>query len=85
MRTEDKYRVAFTFTVLTAAALLLSACSERPVTVYKQGSYQGKADTQPWAGEQFKGDKTAWETAVKNRNQAQNEYSRVMGSAKQGG
>jgi len=72
--------------ISATTALLLGACGERPTAVYKQGSYQGKADTQPWAGAQFKGDKTAWETAVKNRNQSQNEYSRVMGSTtKQGG
>jgi hypothetical protein len=46
------------------------------VMVYKQGQYQGKPDTQPWDNDQFKGDKVAWEAAIKKRNEAQNEYSR---------
>lgn len=56
----------------------LSACGERPQIVeYKQGKYQGKADTRPWEAPAFKGDKLAWENALRNRNQAQNEYKRV--------
>jgi len=56
----------------------LAACGERPQIVeYKQGKYQGKADTRPWESAAFKGDKTAWENALRNRNQAQNEYKRV--------
>jgi hypothetical protein len=56
----------------------LSACGERPQIVeYKQGKYQGKADTRPWDGPAFKGDKLAWENALRNRNQSQNEYKRV--------
>ena len=69
-------------------ALGLGACGERDqVTVYKQGKYQGKPDTKPWENDPAaslyttskwgKGDKTSWETAVKARNLAQNEYSRV--------
>jgi hypothetical protein len=46
------------------------------VTVYKQGKYQGKPDAQPWDNDLFKGDKLAWETAIKKRNEGQNEYSR---------
>jgi hypothetical protein len=46
------------------------------VTVYKQGKYQGKPDSQPWENDLFKGDKLAWETAIKKRNEGQNEYSR---------
>jgi hypothetical protein len=58
-------------------------CGERPnVTVYKQGQYQGKPDKQPWDNDQFKGDKLAWETAIKQRNEGQNEYSRATPSAK---
>jgi hypothetical protein len=65
--------------VVIAAALALGAagCGESPtVTVYKQGKYQGKPDTQPWDNDLFKGDKLAWETAIKKRNEGQNEYSR---------
>lgn len=61
-------------------AAALAGCGERPLTVYKQGTYQGKKDSQPWDSERFKGDKAAWERAVKDRNMAQNEYARVVPS-----
>jgi hypothetical protein len=62
----------------TAAALVLgvAGCGEQAVTVFKQGQYQGKPDQQPWDNTQFKGDKVAWENAIKKRNEGQNEYSR---------
>jgi hypothetical protein len=65
---------------VAAAVLFVAAgCGESPsVTVYKQGQYQGKPDTDPWAGEAFKGDRGAWEKAIKARNEGQNEYSRVV-------
>ena len=66
---------------LAAAVLALGAagCGESPsVTVYKQGQYQGKPDTRPWDGDAFKGDRAAWEKAIKARNEGQNEYSRVV-------
>jgi ABC-type glycerol-3-phosphate transport system substrate-binding protein len=60
------------------AAAVLAGCGEdRPATAYKQGKYQGKTDTEPWSGGEFKGDKAAWENAIKQRNQAQNEYQRM--------
>jgi hypothetical protein len=69
--------------VLAAVAALpwvAAGCGEKPtVTLYKQGQYQGKPDRQPWDNDQFKGDKTAWEKAVKARNLGQNEYVRVSG------
>ncbi len=66
-----------------AAALPFAAagCGEQQaVTVYKQGQYQGKRDKEPWDNDQFKGDKVAWEKAVKARNNGQNEYTRISGS-----
>ena len=64
-----------------AAAAVVAAsagCGEKAqVTVYKQGQYQGKPDKQPWDNDQFKGDKLAWDKAIKARNTAQNEYARV--------
>jgi hypothetical protein len=66
-----------------AAALPFAAagCGEQQsVTVFKQGQYQGKLDKEPWDNDQFKGDKVAWEKAVKARNNGQNEYTRVSGS-----
>jgi len=79
--------------ILAGAALALaaglSACGEREqVIVYKQGKYQGKPDGKPWESDPAAslytsskwtpGDKTSWESAVKTRNLAQNEYNRVQ-------
>ena len=64
---------------LAVAAVLpfaVAGCGEQQVTVYKQGQYQGKPDQQPWDNDRFKGDKVAWENAIKKRNEGQNEYSR---------
>jgi hypothetical protein len=56
----------------------LAACGERPQDItYKQGTYQGKQDTRPWDNELFKGDQKAWELALKDRAQSQNEYKRA--------
>jgi hypothetical protein len=63
---------------LAGSMVLLAGCGEKqPVTVYKQGQYQGKPDKQPWDNAQFKGDKLAWENAIKARNGSQNEYARA--------
>jgi len=70
------------------AAALVSGCGEREqVVVYKQGKYQGKPDTKPWdddpgsalytTSKWTRGDKASWETAMRSRNQAQNEYTRA--------
>ena len=60
-------------------ALLAAGCGERPtVTEFKKGQYQGKPDTQPWSGAQFKGDRIAWESAIKARTNNQNEYTRAV-------
>ena len=65
--------------IAVALPLVAAGCGEKPtVTVYKQGQYQGKSDTRPWEGEPFKGDKVAWEKAVKARNGNQNEYARIV-------
>lgn len=72
-------RRAMLFLLVAALPLgWLAGCGEdRPTTAYKQGTYQGKVDTQPWGGAEFKGDKAAWENAIKQRNQSQNEYLRM--------
>ena len=70
-------------------ALGLGACGERDqVTVYKQGKYQGKPDTKPWDNDPAaslhttskwnKGDQASWESTVKTRSLAQNEYARTQ-------
>ena len=65
---------------LAGAALLgLAACSEVPqVTVYEQGQYRGKTDTRPWEDSEFKGDRAAWEKALKQRARNQSEYNRIQ-------
>lgn len=64
--------------VAAAMSLLAAGCGEKTqVTVYKQGQYQGKPDKQPWDNDQFKGDRAAWDKAIKARNDGQNEYKRV--------
>jgi hypothetical protein len=68
--------------IVAAASVLAGAagCGEKPtVTVYRQGQYQGKPDMRPWDNDRFKGDRAAWESAVKRRNLDQNEYVRVSG------
>ena len=60
-----------------AVAFGLAACGERPQVIeYKQGSYQGKTDQPPYAGTPWNGNKTEWETAIRTRNQYQNDYKR---------
>ena len=62
----------------SAFALGLAACGERPQVVnYKQGTYQGKPDTKPYASAPYNGSKEQWEQAIRTRNQAQNEYKRT--------
>jgi len=73
--------------VVAAATFGVSACGEKPQDAPMQsGKYQGKPDTHPWEGDslahgtsEFKrGDKAAWENALKARAQAQNEYARTQ-------
>jgi len=78
--------------VIGVAALIVTAglagCGEQEqVVVYQQGKYQGKPDTKPWdsdpgasvytSSKWTKGDQSSWETALKSRNQNQNEYVRI--------
>jgi hypothetical protein len=75
-------RKALAIAAAVALAAAAAGCGEKSsVIVYKQGQYQGKPDNQPWDKE-FKGDKLAWETAIKKRNDGQNEYSRGTPTAK---
>lgn len=73
-------RTALAMAAAVALAAAAAGCGEKAtVTVYKQGQYQGKPDMQPWDNNQFKGDRAAWENAVKARNLGQNEYVRISG------
>ena len=72
--------------ILTIAALfVLAGCGEREqATEFKRGKYQGKPDTQPWSnaplayesGKWAQGDRTSWETQIKDRQGWQNERRR---------
>lgn len=58
--------------------MMLAGCGEQQaVTVYKQGQYQGKPDTQPWNNAQFNNDRSSWENKIKARTESQNEYARA--------
>lgn len=69
-----------------ALGLMLSACAERPQDLGVGGatSSKAKADTKPWqadstayaTGDFAKGDQKAWEQALRQRAQSQNEYTR---------
>lgn len=72
--------------LVVAAAAFAAGCGEKPQDApIKSGKYQGKPDTRPWEGDKLafdsgnfkRGDKEAWESALKNRAQSQNEYVRV--------
>jgi len=55
------------------SAGLLAGCGETAQTV---GDYRGKTDAKPYE-QNYGGDKAKWESALRARNQTQNEYKRV--------
>jgi hypothetical protein len=69
------------------AAAGLAGCGERghQVVNYKQGVYQGKADSKPWdnaplaygTSKWTQGDEKSWETQIKGRQLSQNEDKRI--------
>lgn len=62
------------------SVLAITGCGEsQKVTVFKQGTYQGKKDVAPWDSPDFKGNKSAWENAINTRTLGQNEYVRITG------
>jgi hypothetical protein len=72
--------------VALAAALLLAGCMEveQGAGPAKTGRYQGKPDTAPWSNAPLadgprwtSGDHASWETEIKQRQTAQNEYQRI--------
>jgi len=68
-------RASIALALLAGGALALAGCGERPQVVnYKQGSYQGKPDTPPYSNAPFNGNEQQWDTAIRARNMAQNEY-----------
>lgn len=70
-----------TFLILAASAALV-ACGEKEQTA---NSSAAKPDTKAWQGADSpyvltdwkKGDKTSWESQIRNRGQLQNEYNRT--------
>ena len=75
------YRAAARLAIAVGAgAFLLSVagCGERPQVIeYKQGTYQGKPDTPPYSNAPWNGNKDAWDKALAQRAQNQNEYKRT--------
>jgi len=66
------------FALVALGAFALAACGERPQVInYKQGKYQGKPDTPPFASAPYNGNEQQWDTAIRTRNLAQNEYKRI--------
>ena len=65
---------------IAAAALALAACHEIPQDAVKP--YAGKEDTKAYAGDVFKGDKVAYEKALGDRAQFQNDYAATREAAK---
>ena len=63
--------------LIVAVAGLCAACHEIPQDAAKP--YAGKEDTKAYAGDKFKGDKAAYEQALAQRAQTQNEYVRTGG------
>jgi len=66
--------------LLAAAGLALAACNEIPQDAAKP--YAGKEDTKAYAGDRFKGDKVAYEKALSERAQYQNDYAPTREAAK---
>jgi len=62
------------------AALFLAACNEVPQDAVKP--YAGKEDTKAYAGDTFKGDKVAYEKALADRTQYQNDYAPFRAAGK---
>ena len=80
-------KIAIAGAALVVVAAMTGCGEKEQVVVYHQGKYQGKSDTKPWENDpgaslyttsKWKGgDKGSWETALRSRNQSQNEYTRV--------
>jgi hypothetical protein len=60
------------------AALAAASCGELPQDGAKP--YAGKADTQPHAGDLYKGDKARYERTLAERAGFQDEYPRTGGA-----
>ncbi len=58
------------------AVAALAGCHEIPQDAAAK-PYAGKQDTKAYAGDRFKGDKDAYEKALSQRAQTQNEYIRT--------
>lgn len=72
---------------VVAAAIVLPGCLEveQTATPSRQGKYQGKPDSKPWENTPLayenakwgKGDRTAWEEQIKQRQLGQHEDRRI--------
>ena len=79
-------RKLFFFTLSIFLTVGVTACGEpEQVVSYKQGKYQGKPDTKPYdnaplayeSAKWTKGDRTSWETQIKQRQLGQHEHKRI--------
>ncbi len=59
--------------LMLLAAGLMAGCLEKSQVA---GEYRGKIDAKPYEAN-FGGDKAKWESALRTRNQSQNEYKRM--------
>ena len=63
-----------------ASVFALAACGEIPQDAPKP--YAGKEDTKAYAGDRFNGDKAAYEKALAERADFQNDYIRTRSTYK---
>jgi hypothetical protein len=66
----------------SAAAFLVSGCTEIDQTAKTQKVYAGKKDERPYDGKEFSADKAKWEGTLKERSKGQNEYLRTQTAQK---
>ena len=69
-----------TLATTTVMLLALASCGEIPQDAPKP--YAGKEDTKAYAGDRFKGDKAAYEKALAERADFQNDYIRTRSTYK---
>jgi hypothetical protein len=68
---------AVNYTAAALLAMLLSGCLEvEQHPKWVNGKYAGKRDMRPFQAH-FHNDKLAWNAAISDRNQFQNEYNRA--------
>jgi hypothetical protein len=73
----NSFSTTFKTTIGAVLAMLLSGCLEvEQHPAWADGQYAGKPDNRS-SQVSFHNDKLAWNAAISNRNQHQNEYNRA--------